>query len=215
VALTFAVGCVPSVTHGPRVEPGPSAEFSVGLQAPRNRANEGGWPPFVFPPASGNIAYGLRDNSLDFGLRVAGGISAMLQFQADVYAQLPRRALLGLDGGVGVAAIAPSPANTAPMPYAEVGWIRAGNGPYAVAGYVHEIVDTNKAGAPEVLHADGWVGTLAYQFSHQQGRVRPFATAVIGRKYPMHCYGAGSDCSAFRPPRALFAGLSIEAGPHW
>ena len=139
----------------------------------------------------------------------------MLQLQADIYAQLPRRALLGLDGGVGVAAITPSPARTLPMPYAELGWIRSGSGPYVAAGYVHELVDTSKVEGPEVRHADGWVATLAYQFSHREGRIRPFATAVIGRKYELHCFGAGSDCSGFAPPRAFFAGLSIEAGTHW
>src|SRR5215831_7149387 len=105
VALTCVTGCVPSVTHGPRVEPGPSAEFSLGLNSPGRRADEGGWPPFLFSPASTNLAYGVRDDSLDLGLRLAGGVSAMLQLEADAYAQLPRRILLGLDGGVGVAAI--------------------------------------------------------------------------------------------------------------
>ena len=216
VALTYTVACVPSVTHGPRVEPGPSAELSVGLNSPSGRApDEGGWPPFGFPPFSGGLGYGLRDDSLDLGVRLSGGITMMLQLQSDVYAQLPRRALLGLDGGVGVAAIYPSLASAAPMPYAELGWVRSGNGPYAVVGYVHEAVDTNAVQGTEVRHTDGWVTTLVYQFSHMNGRVRPFATVVFGRKYRLHCFGKFSDCSTFPPPRAFFAGVSIEGGPRW
>jgi hypothetical protein len=137
----------------------------------------------------------------------------MLQLDADIYAQLPRRALLGLDGGVGVAALFPSLTSTLPMPYVELGRIRSGNGPYAVVGYVHEVVDTNKVEDPNVRHADGWVATLVYQLSDRNARFRPFATVVIGRKYAVRCFGEGSDCSSLARPRAVFAGVSLEVGP--
>lgn len=124
--------------------------------------------------------------------------------------QFPRRALLGLDGGVGIVALGPSPVSTAPMPYAELGFIRSGNGPYVVAGYVHQSLDTNAVEGPDVLHDDGWEATIAYQFSDGTHAMRPFATAVLGHRYAIHCYGKGSDCSSFPRPRALFLGISLE-----
>src|SRR5262249_59973574 len=118
--------------------------------------------------------------------------------------------LVGLDGGVGVVAIAPSPVSTAPMPYAELGFIRSGNGPYIVAGYVHQMLDTTEVENWKILQDDGWEATVAYQFSDGNRVMRPFATAILGHRYATHCYGKDSDCSSFPRPRALFLGISLE-----
>src|SRR5215475_14905658 len=98
-SLTCAIGCVPSVTHSPRVEPGPAMDVAVEFGGIVDTMP--GWPPFVFPPSSDGLAYGWRDTSLDMGLRIGAGVSVFIAFEADVYLQLPRRLLLGLDGGVG------------------------------------------------------------------------------------------------------------------
>jgi len=170
-----------------------------------------GWPPFVFPPSSDGLAYGWRDTSLDMGLRIGAGVSVFIAVEADVYLQLPRRLLLGLDGGVGVSALWPSPAGTVPMPYAELGRIRSERGPYAIIAYIHQRVDTNRVfGVGAIRRDDGLATTFAYQFSDGVMRARPFATAVFGHRYIKQCMGRFSDCSSLARPRALFVGLSLE-----
>src|SRR5215470_7135918 len=192
VALTCAAGCVPSVTHAPQVEPGPALEYAGGFETPKQAAIPI-YPPFVLSPANFAIAYGWRADSSDFAARFGGGLSMLLQLEADAYVQLPRRRLFGLDGGFGVSAQLPSLASTSPMPYVELGAIRSGSGPYVIAGYVHQPSGTSING-PEVLHSDGWETTLAYQLVEDRNRWRPFATAVIGRRVATSCVGPLGSC---------------------
>jgi hypothetical protein len=129
----------------------------------------------------------------------------------DAYVQIPRLLLLGLDGGVGVSALVPSPAATTPMPYADLGRIRNDRGPYAIVAYIHQRTDTNRVFGPGVIRRDdGLATTLAYQLSDGTRRARPFATLVLGRRFIKECMGRFSDCSALPPPRTLILGLSIE-----
>ena len=209
LALMSSAGCVPAVTHSPRVDAGAAMEFAAALPASA-RQNTPGFPSLVLPPSSIMVAGGWRSDATDFAARFAAGVSSPFELDLDAYVQLPRHALLGLDGGVGIVALAPSFASTAPMPYAELGFIRSGSGPYLVAGYFHQPIDTNAVEGPEVLHADGWEATLAYQFTSGNHSMRPFATALIGRRYALHCFGKASDCSTYAPPRALFIGMSLE-----
>jgi hypothetical protein len=209
VALTGAVGCVPTVTHSPRIEPGPSAEMSIGFGGIGDTMP--GWPPFGFPPASAGLAFGWRDTSLDAGLRFGAGLDIPFEFDLDAYAQIPSRLLLGFDGGVGVGALVPSPAATVPMPYAELGRIRGDRGPYAIVAYIHQRVDANRVFGPGAIRRDdGLSTTLAYQFSDGVVRARPFATLVFGHRYIKECMGKFSDCSSLATPHALFVGLSVE-----
>jgi len=138
-------------------------------------------------------------------------MSVFISFEADAYIQLPRRLLLGLDGGVGVSALWPSPAGTVPTPYAELGRVRSDRGPYAIVAYIHQTVDTNRVFGPGAIRRDdGLATTLAYQFSDGVIRARPFATLVFGHRFIKECMGKFSDCSSLATPRALFAGLSLE-----
>ena len=169
-----------------------------------------GWPPFAIPPATLGGAFGWRDSSLDSGLRF-GAALAYPGFDLDAYLQFPRRLLLGLDGAVGVSALVPSPAATAPMPYAELGRIRGDRGPYAIVAYIHQPLDTNRIFGPGAIRRDdGLATTLAYQWSDSVGRVRPFATLVFGHRFIKECMGKFSDCSSLAAPHALFVGLSVE-----
>ena len=170
-----------------------------------------GWPPFGFPPASAGGAFGWRDTSLNAGVRFGAGLSLPGEFDIDAYAQIPSRLLFGLDGGVGVSALVPSIAATAPTPYAELGRIRDDRGPYAIVAYIHQPADTNRVfGAGAIRRDDGVAATLAYQFSDGRLRGRPFATFVFGHRFIKECMGKFSDCSSLATPRALFVGLSVE-----
>jgi hypothetical protein len=169
-----------------------------------------GWPPFAIPPVTLGGAFGWRDTSLDAGVRF-GAETSLFEFEFDAYVQLPRRLLLGLDGGVGVEALVPAIAATVPMPYAELGRIRGDRGPYAIVGYVHQRADTNRIFGPGAIRRDdGLATTLAYQLSDGRVRARPFATLMLGHRYIKQCMGKFSDCSTLAAPRALFVGLSVE-----
>jgi hypothetical protein len=184
-------------------------EMSVALSGPPDTMP--GWPPFLLPPLSGAFAYGWRGDSTDVGLRFGAGAGGAFQLELDAYLQFPRRLLLGLDGGVGVGALLPSLAATAPMPYAELGRIRSDRGPYVILGYIHQPLDTNRVFGPGAIRrTDGWATTLAYQLSDGVIRARPFATVAVGHRYIKECMGKYSDCSSYAPPREVFVGLSLE-----
>jgi hypothetical protein len=164
---------------------------------------------------SAGAAFGWRDSSFDAGLRLGAGFNLPGEFDFDAYVQFPRRLLLGLDGGVGVSALVPSPAATSPMPYVDLGRIRDDRGPYVIVAYVHEPVDTNRiVGAGAIRRDDGLATTLAYQLSDGRVRARPFATLVFGHRFIKECMGRFSDCSSLAAPRALFVGLSVERSIH-
>jgi len=205
-------GCVPLVTHAPNIDPGPAFEVSAWLPA-SVRDTGPGYKPFLAPPVSMLLAYGWRDSLSDAALRVAAGVTSIFEFDLDAYAQLPHRALLGLDGGIGVSALVPSLASTFPMPYAELGFIRSRSGPYFVAGYIHQSNDTLAVEGPFTLHADGWQATIAYEIAGIGGSVRPFVTTMIGHRYSLHCAGKFSDCSGYPRARTLILGVDLEAFP--
>ena len=198
-------------THAPRVEPGIALEATYVLPAGRSRQPPTGLSPFALPPEAFQLTGGWRDSTTDFGFRFASGLS-IFAFDVDAYVQLPRWALLGLDGGIGATALAPSFGSDTPMPYAELGFVRSHRGPYVVLGYIHQSLDTLASRTSwEPPRVDAWEGTLAYQFRRAHGGVRPFVTALIGHKYALHCAGRGSDCSGYPRTRAFFLGIDVES----
>lgn len=206
-----AAACFPIATHSPRVEPGLSLEATYILPASRSRRPPIGLSPFAVPPEAIQLVGSLRDSATDFGFRFATGLS-IFQLDVDAYVQLPRWALLGLDGGVGATALAPSFGSDAPMPYAELGFVRSHRGPYVVAGYIHQSIDTLTAPMSwQLPRVDAWEATFAYQFGSDKGGFRPFVTTVIGHKYALRCEGKGSDCSTYPRARALFVGVDVES----
>lgn len=202
----LTAGCVPSVTHSPRVDPGLSGSIDIGLPELGRQSNV----PFVFSPANAQLAYGWRDDSTGAGLRVAAGVGSILQLDGDAYVELPRRALGGLDGGIGVAGLWPSLRGATPMPYVDVGVLRSGSGPYLTLGYVHETVDTTRVEDPLVLHADGWQTTVAYQVRSGSLALRPFVASVIGKHFSESCAGKSFSCAGRPRPWAVLIGLSVE-----
>jgi hypothetical protein len=109
VGLVSVTGCVPLISHPPKVERGfrstASYEFSA-VQRPRT------WSDSVPPLNLGvgfavRTAYGFRDPVSDDGLGVELGLEAGLHgLLADLYAQAPTRWTAAVDAGVGIAGAA-------------------------------------------------------------------------------------------------------------
>lgn len=137
LALLFGQACIPAVMHGPRIDRG----FTTGLAAsytagPRKTRYDNGGMAYAYGPVGVNAGYGWTSESTD-GLGVLLGLHVpvplVVAAQPDVYVQLPKRAVLGLDAGVGVILV---PINETMMPYAQLGALRAnGSGVYATYGF--------------------------------------------------------------------------------
>ncbi len=204
----FLGACVPTVAHGPEVEAGLSPSLTIAPPLSIRRYDQGS-SPFVISPALVNISYGWRWTEDAPAVQVNAGVSMIFQVQPDIYLQLPRPMLLGLQGGVGVTALAPA-FGTSPMPYAELGRIAYGNGPYLIAGYVHQPVSATSVEDPVVLHADGLSITAAYQFLTRRASNRVFLTALLGHRFASDCAGSGVSCTGLPRARAIFVGLTRE-----
>lgn len=118
------------------------------------------------------------------------------------YAQLPRRALLGLDGGVGVALI---PVAEITMPYGQLGVLRAdGSGLFATYGFLIGPDPSNVNPAGRDAGAD--VPGIAFQSVNGRTTTRFFVTAAIARE--REC-PEGTDCS--RPDDwSVATGVALE-----
>ena len=146
-----------------------------------------------------NVAYGWADGDDGAALRLGTAIMLIpARFDPDVYVQVPRRALLGLDGGVGVAAttlLGPSV-----LPYAQLGSIHDATGFYVTGGYLHQSIASDSTATRLVLRDDGWLATLAYQHAHGTRVSHYFVTGVFGRPFAHRCADAIYDCSALKRP---------------
>jgi hypothetical protein len=122
--------------------------------------------------------------------------------QTDLYAQLPRRALLGLDAGVGLTLI---PIAEIAMPYAQLGVLRAdGSGFYGTYGFLigPDPSDVNPSGPGAGADVPG----IAYQAVNGRTTTRFFITAAIARD---RTCPPGIDCS--RPDDwSVAGGVALE-----
>ncbi|HMI54670.1 MAG TPA: hypothetical protein VK494_00640, partial [Gemmatimonadaceae bacterium] len=98
--------------HAPNVERG----FTGGLTAsytagPEYENGDAGRTKFAYGPLGFNVGYGWSsDHVQGLGFRVGAymPVPLVVAIQPDAYFQFPKRALLGLDGGVGVVIIDPT-----------------------------------------------------------------------------------------------------------
>jgi hypothetical protein len=205
--LALASACIPTVAHGPRVAPG----FAGGMSLSTNRSStyEGATSPFVVGPFGINVGYGWAHGDSGAALRLG---AAMLpippRFDPDIYVQVPRRALLGLDGGIGVAATTILSASV--LTYAQLGSIHNATGLYVTGGYLHQSIPTDTIATPVRLRDDAWLATLAYQLPRGQHVSHYFITGIVGQRFPRRCSDAFYDCSTLRRPWSVMVGTTME-----
>lgn len=206
LALLVAEGCIPGVMHGPRIDGG----FAAGAVAshtagPRKTRGDNGGMAYAYGPVGVNLAYGWTFDSIE-GLGVLLGIHVpvplLLGAQTDMYVQLPRRPLLGLDGGVGVTS---TPAVETVMPYAQLGVLRSsGSGVYATYGALigPDPSNVNYSGRGAGAHVPG----IAFQNVNGRTTTRYFVTAIIARK---RCSDSRSFCTR-ADDWAVASGIAVE-----
>ena len=135
---------------------------------------------YAYGPVGVNLGYGwTSDDGEGPGARL--GIHVPVPFvvaaQADFYVQLPRRAVLGLDGGVGVTGV---PVMTTVMPYAQLGALDAtGSGFYATYGFMFgpDPSDVNYDGPGGGADVPG----IAFQRVNGRTTTSAFVMAIIAR----------------------------------
>ena len=204
--LQVVTACVPTVAHGPRVEPGFSAGGSGALPLYGPRYGDA-LSPYAIGPLGADFGYGWRGDDDSPALRV-GTEFMIARLDPDVYVQLPRSALLGMDGGLGVAATVALPPKSW-MPYAQLGVTEAdGSGFYTTQGLLRQ--GSTSGTGRTVLHDDGCVSTLGYQAARDGPIVRLFVTGVFGRRFGAECGNGGIDCRGLTRPWTVFVGASYE-----
>ena len=198
---------MPAVMHSPRIEggftAGAAASLTVGPR--RTRGDEGGVP-YAFGPVGFNVGYGwTSDPSGGFGARLGLHVPVPLVVaaQPDFYVQLPRRAVLGLDAGVGVALV---PVASTVLPYAQLGALDAGgSGFYATYGFMMgpDPTTVNYAGSGKGADVPG----VAFQKVNGRTTTSAFVMAIIARD--RRCPVGVSDCVK-RDNWAVASGMAVE-----
>jgi hypothetical protein len=132
----------------------------------------------------------------------------------DMYVQLPRRALVGLDGGVGMTALT-SPAGGAWMPYAQLGWVGGNDaGFYVTEGYIWPGGESANAGYI-VGRGQAALSTLAYQWPAGRVLWHVFATVLLRGPYTVPCASGAGTCAGGGRSVATFIGATMEVVPRW
>lgn len=207
IALLAGQACMPAVMHGPRIDRGLTTGVVASYTAgPRRTRGDWGDMPYAYGPAGVDAGYGWASDyheglGVRFGLHVP--IPAYMVSQADVYVQLPKRAVLGLDAGVGMHV---TPIVSWIMPYAQVGALRAsGSGLYATYGFLMGANPSSLNSSSRGMRAD--VPGIAFQKVSGRTTTRIFVTAMIARPHNEPC--TSSTC-----PRAddwsVASGMALQ-----
>lgn len=180
-AHLFGQGCMPAVLHGPRIDGGFTTGYAASYTAgPRTTRGDMGGVAYAYGPVGVNFGYGWTSESTE-GLGVRLGLHVpvpmVVAAQPDVYVQLPKRAVLGLDGGVGITLI---PIVETMMPYAQLGILRSGgSGFYATYGHLVGPDPSNVNYSGRGAGAD--VPGIAFQAVNGRTATRLFVMAAIAR----------------------------------
>jgi len=192
--------------HSPRIDAGMTAGAAASLTAgPRRTRGDEGGVAYAYGPVGFNVGYGwTSDPSGGFGARLGLHVPVPLVVaaQPDFYVQLPRRAVLGLDAGVGTAWV---PAMTIVMPYAQLGALDAGGSGFsATYGFMvapdRSSSDWNYGGGADVPG-------IAFQRVNGRTTTSAFVMAIIARD--RRCPVGISDCVR-RDNWAVASGMAIE-----
>jgi hypothetical protein len=202
---------MPAIMHSPRVDGGLSTGMAASLTAgPRRTRYDMGGAAYAYGPVGLNLGYGWTSDhsegfSEGFGARI--GLHVPVPFvvaaQTDFYVQLPRRAVLGLDAGVGMAWV---PVMTTVLPYAQLGALDAsGSGFYATYGFMIGPDPSNVNYSEPGKGAD--VPGIAFQKVNGRTTTSAFLMAIIARD--RQCPDGFSDCVR-RDNWAVASGMAIE-----
>jgi hypothetical protein len=198
---------MPAVMHSPRIDGGLSTGLAASYTAgPRRTRGDMGGMPYAYGPVGLNAGYGwTSDRSEGFGARLGihVPIPLVVAAQPDFYVQLPRRAVLGLDAGVGTAWV---PAAAIVMPYAQLGALGAsGSGFYATYGFLigPDASDVYYSG----LGSGADVPGIAFQKVNGRTTTHVFVMAIIARD--RQCPDGISDCVR-RDNWAVASGMAME-----
>jgi hypothetical protein len=213
--LTFVVSalagqaCMPAVTHAPRIEPGLAMGLTASYTAgPEYENGDDGPSRFAYGPVGVNFGYGWTSARIE-GLGASIGahvpVPLIALIQPDVYVQFPKRALLGLDGGVGLTSVRIDRSVT---PYAQLGILRSNStGAYATYGLLRARNDPDRN--HPVLREEGRIAGLAFQWRQGKNTSRIFATGQFGRRF-WRCSISSSDACRSEKRWAVATGTAVE-----
>lgn len=206
LTLLLTQACIPAVLHSPRIDGGLTAGVAASYTSgPKRTRADWGDIAYAYGPLGLNAGYGWTSDRIE-GLGVRLGVNVPLLValtQPDLYVQLPRRVLIGLDGGVGVTLV---PGNGIVMPYAQLGALRAGgSGIYATYGFISgsdasDVVLSGESGAAAVPG-------IAFQKVNGRTTTRAFVIAIIARD--RRCSEGVTDC-ARRDNWSVATGMEVE-----
>lgn len=209
VSALAAQGCMPALIHAPRIEPGPTIGVTASYTAgPEYENGDGGPSRFAYGPVGVNFGYGWTSTRIE-GLGASIGahvpIPLVALVQPDVYVQLPKRALFGLDGGVGLTS---ARIDRSVIPYAKLGILAANStGAYGTYGLIRARNDPDRN--HPVLREEGRIGSLALQWRRGKVTSRIFATGQFGRRF-WRCSISSNDACRSEKRWAIAAGTALE-----
>jgi hypothetical protein len=161
--------------------------------------------PYAYGPIGVNVGYGWKsDRTEGLGVRLGVYVPAfVVAIQPDVYVQLPKRVVAGLDAGLGVAAHL---LDGSVMPYAQIGVLSAGgSGIFATYGRSFHWHET---GQPyRVVDSQADVPGIAFQRVNGRTTTRVFVTAAISRN--RSCPATVTPC-ARRDDWSIASGMAME-----
>jgi len=197
---------MPAVMHSPRVDGGLTTGVAASLTAgPRRTRGDMGGAAYAYGPVGLNLGYGwTSDDSEGFGARLGIHVPVLVvAAQPDFYVQLPRRAVLGLDAGVGMTGV---PAMETVMPYAQLGALDAsGSGFYATYGFMIGPDPSNVNYSGRGSGAD--VPGITFQRVDGRTTTSAFVMAIIARD--RRCPDGFSGCVR-RDNWAVASGMAVE-----
>lgn len=192
--------------HSPRIDGGLTTGAAASLTAgPRRTRGDMGGIAYAYGPVGLNLGYGWTSDRIEgFGARLGIHVPVLVvAAQPDFYVQLPRRAVLGLDAGVGITGV---PAMETVLPYAQLGALDAsGSGFYATYGFMigPDPSNVNYSGRDRGADVPG----IAFQKVNGRTTTRAFVMAIIARD--RQCPEGFSDCD--RPYNwSVATGMAIE-----
>lgn len=178
MVLATGSGCLPAISHGPRVAEGPSIGVVTSLTAgPRYKRGEFSDTPHLFGPVGVSFGHGwAAPDELSGGLYLGGHIPipGIIWAQADLYLQAPSPLFGDFDAGIGINA-----GYAKYSPYFQFGRIDTnGSGWYTTQSIT--FLPPTTTYAVNQLYGWFWAGSVARQWSDEGREGHVFLSAGVG-----------------------------------